>query len=81
MAGLIAIVTTSVLAQYDQLARSVSRAVNDITNWLEGQPFNLSLGQATTFNRPSPVPGARSRATSFRASRRVSPFSAAWCWR
>jgi predicted PurR-regulated permease PerM len=43
VAGLIAIVTTSVLAQYEELADSVSRAVDDITNRLEGEPFNLSL--------------------------------------
>jgi putative heme transporter len=43
VAGLIAIVTTSVLAQYDELADSVSRAVEDITDRLEGEPFNLSL--------------------------------------
>ena len=43
VAGLIAIVTTSVLAQYDELADAVSRAVNDITQRLEGEPFNLSL--------------------------------------
>jgi putative heme transporter len=43
VAGLIAIVTTSVLAQYNELADSVSRAVDDITDRLEGEPFNLSL--------------------------------------
>jgi predicted PurR-regulated permease PerM len=43
VAGLIAIVTTSVVAQYDQLVDSVSQAVDDITNRLEGAPFNLSL--------------------------------------
>jgi putative heme transporter len=42
-AGLIAIVTTSVLAQYDDLADSVSRAVDDITDRLEEDPFNLSF--------------------------------------
>jgi predicted PurR-regulated permease PerM len=46
VAGLIAIVTTSVLAQYDELADSVSRAVDDITNRLEGEPFNLSFSRA-----------------------------------
>jgi putative heme transporter len=46
VAGLIAIVTTSVLAQYDELVDSVSRAVDDITSWLEGEPFNLSFDQA-----------------------------------
>ena len=35
VAGLIAIVATSVLAQYDELADSVSQAVDDIRNWLE----------------------------------------------
>jgi predicted PurR-regulated permease PerM len=46
VAGLIAIVTTSVLAQYDELADSVSRAVDDITERLEGEPFNLSLDRS-----------------------------------
>jgi putative heme transporter len=43
VAGLVAIVTTSVLAQYDELADSVSRAVDNVTDRLEGEPFNLSL--------------------------------------
>jgi putative heme transporter len=43
VAGLIAIVTISVLAQYEELADSVSRAVEDLTERLEGDPFNLSL--------------------------------------
>jgi putative heme transporter len=46
LAGLIAIVTTSVLAQYDDLADSVSQAVDDIADRLEGEPFNLSLDRA-----------------------------------
>jgi putative heme transporter len=46
VAGLVAIVTTSVLAQYDELADSVTRAVEDITEWLEGEPFNLSFDRA-----------------------------------
>jgi predicted PurR-regulated permease PerM len=45
LAGLIAIVTTSVLAQYEDLRDSVARAVEDITNRLEGEPFNLSLSR------------------------------------
>jgi predicted PurR-regulated permease PerM len=49
VAGLIAIVTTSVVAQYDELADSVSRAVDDITNRLEGEPFNLSLDRTADF--------------------------------
>lgn len=43
VAGLIAIVTTSVLAQFDELRDSVSQAVADITDWLEGEPFDLSF--------------------------------------
>jgi predicted PurR-regulated permease PerM len=46
VAGLIAIVTTSALAQYDELVDSVARAVDDILDRLEGEPFNLSLGGA-----------------------------------
>jgi predicted PurR-regulated permease PerM len=49
VAGLIAIVTTSVLAQWDELADSVSRAVDDITDRLEGEPFNLSLDRSEDF--------------------------------
>jgi putative heme transporter len=49
VAGLIAIVTTSVLAQYDELVDSVSRAVDDITERLEGEPFNLSLDRTGDF--------------------------------
>jgi predicted PurR-regulated permease PerM len=47
--GLIAIVTTSVLAQWDELVDSVSRAVDDITDRLEGEPFNLSLDRSDSF--------------------------------
>jgi putative heme transporter len=43
VAGLLAIVTTSVVAQYDELADSLRRAVNEIADMLEGEPFNLSL--------------------------------------
>jgi putative heme transporter len=49
VAGLIAIVTASVLAQWDELADSVSRAVDDITDRLEGEPFNLSLDRTENF--------------------------------
>lgn len=44
--ALVAVVTTSVLAQYDDLADSLTRAVDDITDWLEGEPFNLSLDRS-----------------------------------
>jgi len=43
VAGLIAIVTASVLAQWEELADSVAEAVDDITARLEAEPFNLSL--------------------------------------
>jgi predicted PurR-regulated permease PerM len=41
--GLLAIVTASVIAQYDELAASLTQAVNDIADILEGEPFNMSL--------------------------------------
>jgi predicted PurR-regulated permease PerM len=43
VAGLIALVAISVLAQYDELADSLTEAVNDIVEILEDEPFNLSL--------------------------------------
>lgn len=43
VAGLIAIVTTSVIAQWEELVDSVSQAVDDITARLEAEPFDLSL--------------------------------------
>lgn len=43
VAGLIALVTSSVVADYDELADAVTRGVDDVTAWLEGEPFNLSL--------------------------------------
>jgi putative heme transporter len=46
VAGLIAIVTTSVLEQWEELRDAVSEAVDDITNRLESEPFNLSLDRS-----------------------------------
>ena len=43
VAGLITLVASSIVAQYDELVDSVSRAVDDIVVELEGEPFNLSL--------------------------------------
>jgi putative heme transporter len=43
VAGLIAIVAISVLAQYDELADSLTEAVDDLVEILEDEPFNLSL--------------------------------------
>jgi putative heme transporter len=45
VAGLVAIVTASVLAEWSDLRASVERAIDDITSKLEGDPFNLSLGR------------------------------------
>lgn len=47
--GLGAIVTTSVAAQWDEVADSVSQAVDDITERLEEEPFNLSLDRREDF--------------------------------
>jgi predicted PurR-regulated permease PerM len=43
VAGLLAIVTSSVLSQWEELAEAVSSAVDDITARLEQDPFNLSF--------------------------------------
>jgi predicted PurR-regulated permease PerM len=43
IAGLVALVTTSIARDYGELAASVSRAVDELTGVLEGEPFNLSL--------------------------------------
>ena len=49
VAGLVAIVTASVISQYRELRVAVSDAIGEITNRLEDDPFNLSLGQAEDF--------------------------------
>jgi predicted PurR-regulated permease PerM len=49
VAGLVAIVTASVISQYRELRVSVSDAIDEITNRLEDDPFNLSLGQTEDF--------------------------------
>ena len=43
VAGLIALVAISVLAQYDELVDSLKEAVDDIVEVLEDEPLNLSL--------------------------------------
>ncbi len=43
VAGLIAIVAISVLAQYDELVDSLTLAVDDIVDMLDDDPFDLSL--------------------------------------
>lgn len=43
VAGLIAIVTASVVQEYDELVASVRQGLDDLTEWLEGDPLNLSF--------------------------------------
>jgi putative heme transporter len=43
IAGLVALVTVSVVDEYDELAAAVRAGVEDVTDWLEGEPFNLSF--------------------------------------
>ena len=50
VAGLIAIVTSSVVAQYDELRFAVSNGVDDIVEVLEEEPFNLSLDEVDDFS-------------------------------
>lgn len=68
VAGLVAIVTGSLVQEYDELVVSVRAGLDDITDRLEGDPFNVSLdrdldgsvrsawGEASTYL----VSGARS---------------------
>ena len=66
VAGLVAIVTSSVLAQSDELVDSVSSAVDDITNRLEEEPFNLSLDR--TEDLQSSLSDSWREASSYAAS-------------
>jgi putative heme transporter len=43
VAALVAIVTASVVQEYDELAASVRAGLDDLTDWLEGDPLNVSL--------------------------------------
>lgn len=43
VAGLVALVTTSVVAEYDELAAAVRDGVEDVTARLEREPFSVSL--------------------------------------
>jgi predicted PurR-regulated permease PerM len=43
IAGLIAIVTASIVQEYDELAASVRAGLDDLTDWLEGDPLNVSF--------------------------------------
>jgi putative heme transporter len=43
VAGLIAVVTASVVEEYDELVASLGTGLDDLTERLEGDPFNLSF--------------------------------------
>jgi putative heme transporter len=43
LAGLVAVVTASIVQEYDELVASVRAGLDDLTGWLEGDPFNVSL--------------------------------------
>jgi predicted PurR-regulated permease PerM len=43
LAGLMAIVTASLVQEYDELRIAVAQGVDDLTRRLEGDPFNVSL--------------------------------------
>jgi putative heme transporter len=45
VAGLVAIVTASVVQEYDELVASLRLGLDDLTDWLEGDPLNVSLDQ------------------------------------
>jgi putative heme transporter len=43
VAGLVAVVTTSIVQEYDELVASVRAGLDDLTKWLEGDPLNVSF--------------------------------------
>jgi predicted PurR-regulated permease PerM len=43
VAGLVSLVTVSIVAEYDELAAAVRNGLADVTDRLEREPFNLSL--------------------------------------
>jgi predicted PurR-regulated permease PerM len=66
VAGLIALVTSSVVAEYDELRAAVANGVDEVTTWLEGEPFNLSFAEAQDLD--SSLGSAWSRASSYLVS-------------
>jgi predicted PurR-regulated permease PerM len=66
LGALLAIVTVSLVQQYDELAAAVSEAVDDIVALLEGDPFNLSVSQ--TGDLQSTLEGTWREASSYAAS-------------
>jgi predicted PurR-regulated permease PerM len=43
VSALVAVVTASVVQEYDELVASVRAGLEDLTDWLEGDPLNVSL--------------------------------------
>jgi putative heme transporter len=43
VAALVAVVTASVVQEYDELAETARAGLDDLTDWLEGDPLNVSL--------------------------------------
>ena len=43
VAALVAVVTASLVREYDELVVSVRAGLDDLTDWLEGDPLNVSL--------------------------------------
>jgi predicted PurR-regulated permease PerM len=43
LAGLVSVVSISIAREYDELAAAVRQGLDDLTEWLEGPPFNFSL--------------------------------------
>ena len=66
VAGLIALVTSSVVAEYDELRDAVRNGVEEVTTWLEGEPFNLSFDEARDLD--SSLGSAWGRASSYLVS-------------
>jgi len=63
VAALVAVVTASLAADYDELATQVRQGVDDLTGWLEGEPFNLSLERDRPLDES--LSGAWERASSY----------------
>ena len=48
--GLIALVTTAVARDWDELRTAVEQGVDDLIGWLEGDPFNISFDRLQDLN-------------------------------
>ena len=66
IAALVAIVTASLAADYDELAAEVRQGVEDVTDRLEGEPLNLSFERDRELDES--LGGAWQRASSYLVS-------------